>query len=103
MIEIWLLKVVGIVSLGLLVLAWLIVSFLAPGKTRSRVAWVAATCMYVALLGLFVNLFQSALREESTLGMIAFGFLCALFTGGLVVSTVRTVGELAGRGSSSGP
>jgi hypothetical protein len=98
MIEVWLLKILGFASLALLVVGWLAVSFLAPGKARSRVAWVAAACMYLVLLCLFVNLFQNALRDESLLGMIAFGFLCAVFTGGLVVSTVRTVGELAGRG-----
>ncbi len=92
---------VGFASLSLLVIGWLAVSFLAPGKTRSRVAWVAATCMYLALLCLFTNLFQNALREESMLGMIAFGFLGALFIGGVVVSTVKTVGEFVGRGSAS--
>jgi hypothetical protein len=96
-IELWLLKLVGFSSVALLVVGWLAVSFLAPGKIRSRVAWLAATCMFLALLCLFVNLFQNALRAESLLGMIAFGFLGALFLGGVVVSTVRTVGELAGR------
>ncbi|GAG49809.1 unnamed protein product, partial [marine sediment metagenome] len=47
MIDVSLLKMVGIASLSLLVIAWLAVSFLAPGKTRSRVAWVAATCLYL--------------------------------------------------------
>jgi hypothetical protein len=47
-----------------------------------------------------VNLFQNALREESMLGMIAFGFLAAVFIGGLVVSAVKTVGQFAGRGSA---
>ena len=101
MIDVLLLKIVGFSSLSLLVIGWLVVSFLAPGKTRSRVAWVAATCMYLALLCLFANLFQSALREESMLGMLAFGFLGAVFVGGVVVSAVKTVGELVGRGSAS--
>jgi hypothetical protein len=100
-IEVSVLKIVGFASLSLLVVGWLTVSFLAPGKARSRVAWVAATCMYLALLCLFTNLFQNALREESMLGMIAFGFLGAVFIGGLVVSTVKTVGEFIGRGSAS--
>jgi O-antigen ligase len=100
-IEVWLLKMVGFASLSLLVIGWLAVSFLAPGKTRSRVAWVAATCMFLALLCLFTNLFQNALREESMLGMIAFGFLGAVFIGGVVVSTFKTAGEFIGRGSAS--
>jgi hypothetical protein len=99
-IEVSLLKMVGIASLSLLVIAWLAVSLLAPGKARSRVAWVAATCLYLVLLCLFLNLFQNAVREESLLGMIAFGFLGAVFIGGLVVSAVKTVAEFAGRGSA---
>ena len=100
MIEVSLLKIVGFSSLSLLVIGWLAISFLAPGKIRSRVAWVAATCMYLALVCLFTNLFQNALREESMLGMIAFGFLGAIFIGGVVVSTFKTVGELVGRSST---
>jgi hypothetical protein len=99
-IEVSLLKIVGIASLSLLVLAWLVVSFTAPGKTRSRVAWVAATCMYLVLLCLFVNLFQNAFRAGSWAGMIAFGFLMAMFLGGLAVSAVKTLAELTGRGSA---
>ena len=100
MIDVALLKIVGFASLALLVIGWLTVSLLAPGKTRSRVAWFAATCMYLALVCLFTNLFQNALREESMLGMIAFGFLGAIFIGGVVVSTFKTVGELVGRSSA---
>jgi hypothetical protein len=99
-IEVSLLKMVGIASLSLLVIAWLAVSLLAPGKARSRVAWVAATCLYLVLLCLFLNLFQNAVREESLLGMIAFGFLGVVFLCGVVVSAVKTVGQFAGRGSA---
>jgi hypothetical protein len=100
-IDVSVLKIVGFASLTLLVIGWLTVSFLAPGKTRSRVSWVAATCMYLALLCLFTNLFQAALREQSMVGMIAFGFLGAIFIGGVVVSTFKTVGEFIGRDSAS--
>jgi len=99
-IDVLVLKIVGFSSLSLLVIGWLVVSFLAPGKARSRLAWVAATCMFLALLCLFTNLFQNALREESMLGMIAFGFLGAIFIGGVVVSSFKTVGELLGRSSA---
>jgi hypothetical protein len=102
-VDILLLKIVGFSSLALLVIGWLAVSFLPPGRIRSRVAWVAVTCMYLALLCLFANLFQNALREESMLGMIAFGFLGVIFIGGVVVSAFKTVGELIGRGSASHP
>lgn len=101
MIEVWLLKIVGFASLSLLVIGWLVVSFLAPGKARSRVAWVAATCMFLALLCLFTNLFQESFHAESMLGMIAFGFLGAIFIGGVLVSTVKTVGQFIDRDSPS--
>ena len=100
MIDVALLKIVGFTGLSLLVIAWLAVSFLAPGKARARVAWVAATCMYLALLCLFTNLFQEAFHAESMLGMIAFGFLGAIFLCGVVVSSFKTVGELIGRSSA---
>ena len=103
MIDVALLKIVGFTSLALLVTLWLAVSFLAPGKARSRVAWVAATCMYLVLLCLFTNLFQEAFREESMVGMIAFGFLGVIFLAGLAVSSVKTVGEFIGWSSRSGP
>lgn len=103
MVDFALLKIVGFTSLGLLVALWLVVSFLSPGRARSRVAWVAATCMYLALLCLFANLFQEAREGESAVGMIAFGFLGAVFLGGLVVSSVKTVGELLGRRARGGP
>ncbi len=103
MIDVALLKIVGFTSLGLLVIGWLTISFLAPGKARSRIAWAAATCMYLALLCLFTNLFQEAFHGESMLGMIAFGFLGVIFLGGLAVSSVKTLGELLGRSSQSGP
>jgi hypothetical protein len=98
-IDVSVLKIVGFSSLSLLVIGWLVVSFLAAGKARSRVAWVAATCMFLALLCLFTNLFQEAFHAESMLGMIAFGFLGAIFTGGVLVSTFKTVGQFIGRGS----
>ena len=101
MIDVALLKIVGFTSLALLVIGWLTVSFLTPGKARSRVAWVAATFMYLTLLCLFTNLFQEAFHAESLLGMIAFGFLGAIFAGGVVVSTVKTVGEFIGRDPAS--
>ena len=101
MIDVSVLKMVGFGSLSLLVIGWLVVSFLAPGKARSRVAWVAATCMYLALVCLFTNLFQEAFHAESLLGMIAFGFLGVIFIGGVLVSTVKTVGQFISRGSTS--
>jgi len=96
-----LLEIVGFTSLALLVVLWLVVSFLSPGKARSRLSWVAATCMYLALLCLFTYHFQDAYREGSVVLMIALGFLGVVFLCGVVVSSVKTVREFAGRGSAS--
>ncbi len=103
MIDAALLEIVGYTSLGLLVILWLVISFLAPGKARSRIAWVAATCMYLALLCLFTYHFLDAFREGSVVLMIALGFLGVVFLCGVVVSGVKTVGQFVGRSSQSGP
>jgi uncharacterized membrane protein len=103
MIDFALLKIVGRTSFGLLVIGWLVLSFLAPGKVRSRLAWVAATFMYLALLCFFTFHFQEAFRGESVALMIAFGFLTLIFLAGLLVSGVKTVGEFIGRAPRSGP
>jgi len=91
----------GIVAVGwgaaaLLVALWLVVSFMAPSRRREIVEWVAATSMYVALLMLFTNLVLRARAAESTLGLVAFGFLWIVFAGGLLVSAVNTVRSLRG-------
>ena len=85
------LQVVGITAAAVLVIGWLVVSFQRPGLARSRVAWIAASAMYLAFVAFFVNLFQRAQEASSTAGMVAFGFLAAMFVGGLLVSTWKTV------------
>ena len=74
--------------------------FARPGQSRSVVAWVAASALYVALLSLFVNLLLRAREADSTLGMVAFGFLVAFFTAGLATSLWKTVGQVRGDGGS---
>lgn len=95
-------KIVGISALALMGAAWLYVSFHAPGRTRSVVEWVAATCLYVALLSFFVFLVDRALTEGQTVGVIAFGFLALMFAAGACVSGYRIVRELRGRSGPSG-
>lgn len=87
---------VGYTGAAVLVVAWLVVSFSEPGPRRDVVEWVGASGMYVALLSLFVHLLGRALAEESTLGLIAFGFLVVFFGVGLVVCLVQTVSSLRG-------
>ena len=86
---------------AIVVLCWLVVSFLAPGKQRRKIEWIAVTSMYVAFLGFFVNLVRHAIATDSEAGMIAFGMLAFLFGCGLVVSAVRTIQAFAGATSSS--
>ena len=88
--------VIGFGALGLLVLGWFVVSFSAPGPRRSVIEWLSATMMYVALLALFVNLVLRALAADNTFALVAFGFLCAFFSAGLVVSVFNTGLSLRG-------
>ena len=87
---------VGWGAAAILVVLWLVVSFMAPGRRREIVERVAATCMYVALLMFFTNLVLRARTADNTLGLVAFGFLWIVFAGGLVVSAVSTVRSLRG-------
>jgi hypothetical protein len=89
-------------ALGVVVLGWLVVSFLAPGAQRRKIEWIGATGLYVVLLGLFSNGLRGAIADDSWLRMFAFGFLVVIFGLGLVISSVRTIGALLGRGGSAG-
>ncbi len=61
------------------------------------IEWISTGAIYTALLMLFVNLGLRAWEADSTGGLIAFGLLCALFGGGLVVTLVNTVQALSRR------
>jgi drug/metabolite transporter (DMT)-like permease len=87
------LLVIALAALGVLVVGWLFVSFSPPGHRRELVEWSSAIALYAALLCLFISLVRRALSEDSTVALIAFGFLCAFFSGGLVLSLVKTVGH----------
>ena len=90
--------IVGYTGVALVVIAWLIVSFSAPSSKRTLVEWIGVCGLYLALVALFTNLSLRAQASGSTAGLVAFGFLLALFGSGLVVSLVRTL--LAVRGPS---
>jgi hypothetical protein len=87
---------VGWGAAALLVVLWLVVSYMAPSRRRESVEWVAATSMYAALLMLFTNLVLRSRAADSTLGLVAFGLLWIVFAGGLLVSAVNTVRSLRG-------
>ncbi len=74
-----------------MVLAWLFVSFTDPSPKRTVVEWFGACGLYLALVSLFTNLSLRAQESGSTAGLVAFGFLLALFGSGLVVSLVQTL------------
>ena len=80
---------IGYSRLGVLVVAWLAVSFSQPGPRRAVVEWLGACGMYVALLSLFTNLLGRALESDSLVGTIAFGFLVSFFAMGLVLCVVQ--------------
>ena len=85
--------IVGFGAVGLCVVLWLVISFSESSPRRDVLEWLAATCLFLALAMLFLNL---VLKAESTLARVAFGFLEFLFAAGSVVSLVNTF--RAGRG-----
>jgi hypothetical protein len=82
----------GCAGLAVVVVGWLVVSFSQPGARRERVEWVTACGLYVTLLMLFVHLVRKALVSDSTLALLAFGFLALFFATGLLVCLAYTVG-----------
>ncbi len=92
------LSLVGYTGVAVVVLAWLVVSFTSPSRTRSIIEWVGACGLYLALVSLFTHLALRAQASGSTAALVGFGFLLALFSSGLVVSLVQTA--LAFRTSS---
>ncbi len=97
--ELSVLQIVGAVAVAGLVAGWLTVSFLPAGPGRVRAAWLAACCMYVAFCTLFTSLFLRAREAGSTGGMVGFGFLLALFVGGLGLALWKTAGTFTSRGA----
>lgn len=91
---------VGFAALALLVVLWGVVSFSPPGRRRTLLEWLAATCLYVALSMLFLSLVLDAREEGSTTRLVAFGFLLVIFVGGGLVSIFNTARSLGSGGDS---
>ena len=85
--------IVGFGAVALVVVLWLVISFSESSPRRDVLEWLAATCLFLALAMLFLNL---VLEAESTLARVAFGFLEFLFAAGCIVSLVNVF--RAGRG-----
>lgn len=94
------LTIIALSALAVLVVGWLVVSFLAPSPRRRALEWFSATAMYVALLAFFGRQLHVAIAGEAWIRTFAFGFLVVVFGIGLTISTVRTIGGLAGRGGA---
>jgi hypothetical protein len=92
--------VIGGCAFAVLVLGWLVVSFSEPSRTRTVVEWIAATSMYTLLFLLFAHLVRDAIEDDSNVRLVAFGFLCVLFAGGLVVGLYQTFAAWKGDGDS---
>ncbi len=91
---------IGWGAVGLVFAGWLAVSFLPAGRARALLESLSATGIFAALLSLFVNLVDDAVRDGSVVRSAAFGLLMALFSCGFVLSCVQTA-QLA-RGRESG-
>ena len=83
-------------GVAVLLIGWLVVSFRRPSPRRARIEWIAVSGMYVALLMLFLNLARRAHAADSTLGLVAFGFLVAFFASGLAVCLFHTLSAFRG-------
>ena len=88
-------------ALAVVVLGWLLISFLAAGATRSMLSWIATSALYVFLVSLFLSLTLEAWADGKNAVVFAFGFLCVLFGSGLLVSLAKTVGQIRTGASSS--
>jgi hypothetical protein len=93
-------EIIGVAALAVVVVGWLVVSFSSPGPRRVLVEWISATALYLSLCILFLHLTLRARAGGGALAPWAFGFLCALFASGAVVSLVNAVRATRAEGKS---
>ncbi len=91
--------IVGYCAVALAVVGWLMVSFSEPGQRRTLLEWLSASAIYLALAALFFQLIQRSWASDSTAGLIGFGLLLLVFSGGLLVSLVQALLGLRRRGA----
>jgi hypothetical protein len=84
-------EIIGVAALAVVGVGWLVVSFSSPGQRRALVEWISATALYLALCMLFLHLTLRTRADGGALAPWAFGFLCAVFASGVVVSLVNAV------------
>lgn len=95
-------QIIWLTAAASVFVGWLVVSFSPPGRRRTIVEWCSAIAMYVGLLSFFVYLALGARAEGNKLVLFAFGALCVLFSGGLLVSLWQTIRALAKPRSQQG-
>jgi hypothetical protein len=92
---------VALAAAGVVVVLWLGVSFLPPGRGRRSLEWLATTALFLALGSWFIGLSWEARSEGNTWLLVPFAFLAFVFTAGLCVSTWRTCAHLLRRGGGA--
>ena len=71
---------VALVAAAGVVVLWLVVSFLPPGRGRTSVEWLATTALFLALGAWFIGLSMEA-RAEGRIGLLVpFGFLAFVYS-----------------------
>jgi hypothetical protein len=87
----------ALAGLCIVIVCWLAVAALAPGRARERLAALGANGLFLALAGWFVHLALDARADGRTVLLVPFGFFAVVFSCGLLLSLYRTALELAGR------
>ncbi len=90
--------VVALASAAVVVVLWLVVSFLPRSVRRTSIEWLATSALFLALGAWFIGLSLEARAEGRIWLLVPFGFLAVVFSSGLCVSTWRTCAHLLGRG-----
>jgi hypothetical protein len=93
-------EIIGVAALAVVGVGWLVVSFSSPSPRRVLVEWISAAALYLALCMLFLHLTLRSWASGGAVGPWAFGFLCAVFASGAVVSLVNAVRSIRGEGKS---
>jgi hypothetical protein len=95
-VELSVFQIIWIVSGGVLVIGWLVVSFTPQSPNRTVIEWLSVTAMYAAILAIFVSLALRAHASGHVFAVWAIGLLCVLFGGGMLVSAWKTLVALSG-------
>ena len=93
---------VGFGALGLVLVGWLAVSFLPPGRSRAILEWLSATAAFAALLTFFASLSWRAWTDGFVIGWVGFGLLAFMFALSFSVSVTKTVLQIRGKGGAGG-